>query len=103
MQMIVNGLTIIALKKIDLRENVFFIFLLKIYNMAEISISNQEWPRVKIKIQRKYNHLTDEQLAYTEGQEETLISKLMQLVNRNREYVVFTLKKALVNIDTNRL
>lgn len=104
MQMTNNGLiTIIRPKKIDLRKNVFFIFLLKIYNMAEISISNQEWPRVKIKIQRKYNHLTDEQLQYSEGQEETLINKLMQLVNRNREYVVFTLKKALVNIDNNRL
>ena len=73
------------------------------YNMAEISISNKDWQRVKIKIQRKYNNLTDEQLQYTEGQEEGLISNLMQLVNRNREYVVFTLKKALVNIDNNRL
>ena len=100
--MFVKGLTTIVLK-FDLRENVFFIFLLKINNMAEISISNQEWSRVKIKIQRKYNHLTDEQLQYTEGQEETLINKLMQLVNRKREYVVFTLKKALVNIDNNRL
>jgi len=82
----------------------FFIFLLKVfYKMAEISISNKDWQRVKIKIQRKYNHLTDEQLQYTEGQEEGLISNLMQLVNRNREYVVFTLKKALVNIDNNRL
>jgi uncharacterized protein YjbJ (UPF0337 family) len=71
--------------------------------MAEISISNQDWQKVKIKIQRKYNHLTDEQLQYTEGQEESLISKLMELVNRNREYVVFTLKKALVNMDNNRL
>ena len=71
--------------------------------MAEISISNKDWQRVKIKIQRKYNNLTDEQLQYTEGQEEGLISNLMQLVNRNREYVVFTLKKALVNLDNNRL
>jgi hypothetical protein len=71
--------------------------------MAEISISNKDWQRVKIKIQRKYNNLTDEQLQYTEGQEEGLINNLMQLVNRNREYVVFTLKKALVNIDNNRL
>ncbi|HEY9194634.1 MAG TPA: hypothetical protein VIM77_00155 [Mucilaginibacter sp.] len=71
--------------------------------MAEISITNKEWERVKIKVQRKYNHLTDEQLKYTEGQEEALITKLMDLVNRNREYVVFTLKKALVNIDNNRL
>ncbi|HEY8929318.1 MAG TPA: hypothetical protein VIM55_09015 [Mucilaginibacter sp.] len=76
---------------------------MKNFNMAEISISNKEWERVKIKVQRKYNHLTDEQLQYTEGQEESLITKLMQLVNRDRNYVLFTLKKALVNIDNNRL
>ncbi len=71
--------------------------------MAEISITNKDWERVKIKIQRKYNHLTDEQLKYSEGQEESLITKLMDLVNRDRKYVVFTLTKALVNIDNNRL
>ena len=71
--------------------------------MAEISISNKDWPRVKIKLQRKYNHLTDDQLQYSEGQEESLISKVMELVNRDRKYVVFTLKKALENIDNNRL
>jgi hypothetical protein len=31
--------------------------------MAEITISNKDWERIKIKVQRKYNHLTDEQLA----------------------------------------
>jgi hypothetical protein len=71
--------------------------------MAEISISNKDWPRVKIKLQRKYNNLTDEELQYTEGQEDDLIKRVMELVNRNREYVVFTLKKALVNIENNRL
>jgi uncharacterized protein with NRDE domain len=71
--------------------------------MAEITISNKDWDRVKIKVQRKYNHITDAQLNYTEGQEEDLIQRLMALVNRKREYVVFTLKKALVNIDNNRL
>jgi hypothetical protein len=71
--------------------------------MAEISISNKDWERVKIKIQRKYNHLTDEQLAYTQGQEDSLISRLMELVKRDRNYIIFTLKKALVNIDNNRL
>jgi len=71
--------------------------------MAEISISNKDWERVKIKIQRKYNHLTDEQLGYTAGQEENLISRLMELVKRDRNYIIFTLKKALVNIDNNRL
>jgi hypothetical protein len=71
--------------------------------MAEIIISNKDWERVKIKFQRKYNHLTDEQLQYTEGQEDSLITKLMGLVNRDRKYILFTLTKALVNIDNNRL
>jgi hypothetical protein len=71
--------------------------------MAEITISNKDWERIKIKVQRKYNHLTEEELQYTEGQEESLITRLMDLVNRDRKYVVFTLTKALVNMDTNRL
>lgn len=71
--------------------------------MAEITISNKDWERIKIKVQRKYNHLTDEQLQYTEGQEDSLITRIMELVNRDRKYVVFTLTKALVNMDTNRL
>ncbi len=71
--------------------------------MAEISISNKDWARVKIKLQRKYNNLTDDELQYSEGQEDSLISKIMELVKRDRRYVVFTLKKALVNIDNNRL
>ncbi|GAB2974487.1 hypothetical protein GCM10027049_05950 [Mucilaginibacter puniceus] len=71
--------------------------------MAEISISNKDWERIKIKVQRKYNHLTDQELQYTEGQEDSLITRLMDLVKRDRKYVVFTLQKALVNIDNNRL
>ena len=71
--------------------------------MAEITLSNKDWERVKLKVQRKYNSLTDAQLHYTEGQEDDLIERIMALVDRNREYVVFTLKKALVNIDNNRL
>lgn len=81
----------------------FVLGLNKKIQMAEITISNKDWERVKIKVQRKYNSLTNEQLQYTEGNEEDLIVNLMKLVNRNREYVVFTLKKALVNIDNNRL
>ena len=71
--------------------------------MAEISISNKDWARVKIKLQRKYKHLTDHELQYSEGQEDNLISRIMELVNRDRKNVVFTLKKALANIDNNRL
>jgi hypothetical protein len=71
--------------------------------VAEIKISNKDWERIKIKIQRKYNHLTDADLQYTEGNEDALIANLMNLVHRKRDYVLFTLKKALVNMDTNRL
>jgi hypothetical protein len=71
--------------------------------MAEISISNTDWTRLKLKVKRKYNHLTDDDLAYEAGQEEELITRLMDRLKRNREYVVFTLTKGLINIDTNRL
>lgn len=71
--------------------------------MAEISISNADWDRLKIKLKRKYNHLSEEDLSYQAGQEEELIQRLMKRVNRNREYVVFTLSKGLVNINNNRL
>jgi len=81
----------------------FYIFAENNLIMAEISITNKNWERVKIKLQRKYNNLTDEQLQYTEGQEDSLINNLMELVHRDRDYVLFTLKKALVNIDNNRL
>jgi hypothetical protein len=71
--------------------------------MAEISISNSEWDRLKLKVKRKYNNLSDEDLAYQEGQEEELITRLMDRIKRKREYVVFTLKKGMVHLDTNRL
>ncbi|MDB5009513.1 MAG: hypothetical protein JWR67_1862 [Mucilaginibacter sp.] len=86
-----------------IQHRIFYIFVKTLKKMAEIRITNKEWERVKIKIQRKYNHLTDSELQYTEGQEDNLISRLMELVNRDRKYVVFTLQKALVNIDNNRL
>lgn len=71
--------------------------------MAEISITKADWERLKLKLKRKYNHLTEEDLSFEPGQEEQLISHLMERVKRNREYVVFTLTKGLVNIDNNRL
>lgn len=71
--------------------------------MAEISISNSEWDRLKVKVKRKYNHLSDEDLAYQQGQEEELITRLMARLNRKRDYVVFTLKKGMLHLETNRL
>jgi hypothetical protein len=71
--------------------------------MAEISINKEYWDLLKIKVKRKYNHLSDEDLTYEQGQEEQLIARLMKRLKRSREYVVFTLKKALTNLDNNRL
>lgn len=71
--------------------------------MAEISISNSDWDRLKLKVKRKYIHLNEEDLSYQQGQEEELIVRLMNRLKRNREYVVFTLKKGMLHLDTNRL
>ncbi len=71
--------------------------------MAEISISKPDWERLKIKVRRKYRELSEEDLNYTEGEEEKLIQHLMNRLKRSREYIVFTLEKGLVNIDNNRL
>ena len=71
--------------------------------MAEISISSSDWDRLKLKVKRKYNNLSEEDLAYQQGQEEELIVRLMSRLKRNREYIVFTLKKGMLNLDTNRL
>jgi hypothetical protein len=71
--------------------------------MAEITISKEDWQKLKLKVERKYRELTEEDLAYEPGKEDELIERLMDRLKRNREYVVFTLKKGLVNIDNNRL
>lgn len=71
--------------------------------MAEINISNSDWDRLKLKVKRKYIHLSDEDLAYQQGQEEELIVRLMDRLKRKRDYIVFTLKKGLLHLDTNRL
>ena len=71
--------------------------------MAELSISKEDWERLKLKVQRKYRELSENDLAYEPGEEDKLIERLMTRLKRNREYVAFTLKKGLVNIDTNRL
>ncbi|MDP3466912.1 MAG: hypothetical protein Q8S11_01165 [Daejeonella sp.] len=71
--------------------------------MAEISISNSDWDRLKLKVKRKYNNLSEDDLSYQQGQEDELIARLMSRLKRNREYVVFTLKKGMLHLDTNRL
>lgn len=79
------------------------LFLQQIEVMAEVTIIKENWARLKIKLQRKYNHLKDDELVFELGGEENLITYLQGRLKRNREYVVFTLKKGLLNIDNNRL
>jgi hypothetical protein len=79
------------------------LFLQQTNIMAEITISKENWERLKLKLQRKYNHLSEEDLVFEAGQEENLINHLQGRLKRNREYVVFTLKKGLLNIENNRL
>lgn len=71
--------------------------------MAEIVILQQNWDRIRIKVQRKYNNLKVEDLTYIQGQENELIERLEGLIKQNRNYVVFMLRKMQVNIDNNRL
>ncbi|MFC3196558.1 hypothetical protein ACFOET_02915 [Parapedobacter deserti] len=71
--------------------------------MAAIKISPDEWEILKKKFRRKYNHLSDDDLAYEQGKEEELIGRLANRVKRNREYILFTLKKGLADLESNRL
>ncbi|HLS94174.1 hypothetical protein BC792_11964 [Sphingobacterium allocomposti] len=71
--------------------------------MSSLKISETEWEVLKIKLQRKYNHLTPEDLAYAAGQEEDLLQRLAKRLRRDRDYVVFTLSKELNDLTSNRL
>ncbi|AIM35689.1 hypothetical protein KO02_02610 [Sphingobacterium sp. ML3W] len=71
--------------------------------MLMLKITQSDWITAKEKIKRKYNHLTDLDLHFDENQEEILINHLMNRLNRDREYVVFTLSKSLSNIASNQL
>ena len=64
---------------------------------------NAEWEMIKVKVKRKYRDLTDADLAYTPGQEDELVTRLMKAIQKDRTYVEFMLKKMLLNMDTNRL
>ncbi|WGQ07662.1 hypothetical protein QG516_13915 [Pedobacter gandavensis] len=71
--------------------------------MASFTLTPETWTKVKIKFLRKYRDLAKENLSFVPGQEDQLVEQLMDLVKRNREYVEFTIKKALADPDGNRL
>ncbi|TDS14068.1 hypothetical protein [Sphingobacterium paludis] len=71
--------------------------------MSTLKISDADWAVLKVKLSRKYNHLTEEDLAYHAGEEEQLFVRLAKRLRRNRDYVLFTLAKELQNLESNSL
>ncbi|EEI91596.1 hypothetical protein HMPREF0765_2906 [Sphingobacterium spiritivorum ATCC 33300] len=71
--------------------------------MATIKISDSDWEILKVKLKRKYNSLTQEDLLYREGQEEELVQRLAKRIRRNTDYILFTLGKELEDLTSNRL
>jgi len=71
--------------------------------MSSLKITNSDWEILKIKLQRKYNHLSAEDLSYNEGEENLLINRLAKRLKRTQEYVIFTLSKQLADLTSNRL
>jgi hypothetical protein len=71
--------------------------------MASFTLTTDTWKKVKIKFLRKYRDLAQVDLAFEPGSEDKLVEQLMGLVKRDREYIEFTIKKALADPDGNRL
>ncbi|MBD1427989.1 hypothetical protein [Sphingobacterium litopenaei] len=71
--------------------------------MSGLKITNSDWEILKIKLQRKYNHLSADDLSYNEGEEPQLINRLSKRLKRTQEYIIFTLSKQLADLSSNRL
>lgn len=71
--------------------------------METLKISSADWQVLKLKLLRKYIHLSEEDLAFEPGQETQLVNRLAKRVNRNPDYILFTLKKGLSDLDSNRV
>jgi len=71
--------------------------------MTNLTISAEQWEVLKLKLLRKYIHLSTEDLTYQPGQEADLVSRLAKRVKRDENYILFTLKKGLADLKSNRL
>jgi len=71
--------------------------------MYNFKIHAKDWPVLKLKLKRKYNHLSEEDLQFQDGQEVDLLNRLAKRLNRNVDYVVFTLSKELADLESNSL
>lgn len=71
--------------------------------MNTLKISDSDWEVLKVKLGRKYNSLTAEDLEYVAGDEQNLLIRLAKRLHRNVAYVHFTLAKELQDLASNRL
>ncbi|MES2651462.1 MAG: hypothetical protein V4663_06970 [Bacteroidota bacterium] len=71
--------------------------------MADFTLTPESWERVKIKFLRKYRDLAQVDLSFVPGQEDKLVQQLMSLVKRDQKYIEFTIRKALADLNGNRL
>lgn len=71
--------------------------------MTSFTLTPETWKKVKIKFLRKYRELANVEISFVPGQEDELVQQLMTLVKRDREYVEFTIEKALADPEGNRL
>lgn len=81
----------------------YFILLHKTNTMASFTLTPETWQKVKIKFLRKYRELAQIDIPFVPGQEDALVDQLMNLVKRDRNYIEFTIKKALADPEGNRL
>lgn len=78
-------------------------FVANQWYMADIKMTAEAWEIAKAKFRRKYNHLSDEDLAFEPGKEDELVSRLAKRVRRSPDYILFTLKKGIADLESNRL
>jgi len=68
-----------------------------------LKINEEQWLVAKEKLRRKYNHLSDKDLAFQAGEEDKLIHKLASRLRRKPSYIIFTIGKEIQDINSNRL
>lgn len=71
--------------------------------MANFQLTSETADKVKIKFLRKYRDLAGEPLEFVPGKEDQLVADLARLVKRDKNYVEFTIQKALADTKGNRL
>lgn len=61
--------------------------------MEELEIKGN-WNVMKGKLKQKYGELTDDDLAYTKGQEDELVGKLQKKLGKTKEEVLKLISEA---------